>query len=280
MSFTLNADAPAFTPSAACLAAIAAAAAPAPAAARPTPLTVMLDREVSLFPMKAPRTESLQDDVLDYIGTRVLGTSNYWEENILDAHTPSPFACDQPELDAYGEDAKVHTMGCHNNDYRLASCLRSMPGSADPTPEQLGDFPKNIQHYYWISEGKNDEHPWRTLCRLTTGLFVFLEASCNFSGFECQGNIHVYGAEKIQTLIDNAMSDDARRRFGRIFSGPSKSAAGGAKGSLPPAQKPAAAAAGAGGGTSVKPAAAAGAGGARYAKGPSGPGFRKTPSKM
>ena len=263
MSFTLNADAPSFTPSAACLAAIAAAAAPAPApaAARPTPLTVMLDREVSLFPMKAPRTESLQEDVLDYIGTRVLGTSNYWEENILDAHSPSPFACDQPELDAYGEDAKVITMGCHNNDYRLASCLRSMPGFVDPTPEQMGDFPKNIQHYYWISEGKNDTHPWRALVRLSTGLFVFLEASCNFSGFECQGDIHVYGAEKIQTLINNAMSEDARQRFGRIFSGPSKSGAKPA--AVPAPSKPVAASAGAGGG------------GVRYAKGPSGPGFRK-----
>ena len=121
-------------------------------------------------------------------------------------------------------------MGCHDNDYRLSECLRAMPGFADPTPEQLGDFPKNIQHYYWISDGKRDEHPWRALCRLSTGLFVYITASCAFSGFDCQGGIHVYGAEKLQTLIDHGMAEDARQRFMRIFNKPSAAAGGGGGG--------------------------------------------------
>jgi hypothetical protein len=85
-----------------------------------------------------------------------------------------------------------------------------MPGFADPTPEELGDFPKNIQHYYWISDGKNDEHPWRALCRLSTGLFVYITASCAFSGFACEGDIHVFGATSLQMLLEHGMAEDAR----------------------------------------------------------------------
>lgn len=220
-SFTMNPDAPAFIP----------------AALRVAPITVMLDREVRVFPMREPRTKSLQSNVLCWIGTRTEGPTESWitygeeggEPSRFAGEEASPFACDKSETDEYGESSNVYKMACHDNDYRLSACLRSMPGFADPTPEQLGDFPKNIQHYYWISDGKNDMYPWRALCRLTTGLFVYITASCAFSGFDCQGNIHVYGATSLQTLIDHGMAEDARQRFGRIFSGPSKSGAGGQK---------------------------------------------------
>jgi hypothetical protein len=207
-SFAFNPDAPAFIPSA--LYAEGAAAEP-----RVKPITLMLDREVRVFPMKEPRTKSLDDNVLRWIGTRVTGpTESMMQfddggEVSIYAGNPSPFACDHPTEE-----------GCHDNDYRLSECLRAMPGFADPAPEQLGDFPKNIQHYYWISDGKNDEHPWRALCQLSTGLFVYITASCAFSGFDCEGGIHVYGAEKLQTLIDHGMAEDARQRFMRIFNRP------------------------------------------------------------
>ena len=241
---------PVFTPSAACLAAIesataggAAAISEASAAAteRVKPIIISLDREVRLFPMREPRIKSLEDNVLTWIGMRTEGPTESWitygvdggEESHYNGKKTSPFACDQSTKDEYGEDSKLYTMACHNNDYRLASCLRSMPGHPDPTPEQLGDFPKNIQDYYWISDGKNDEYPWRALCRLSTGLFVYITASCAFSGFDCQGNIHVYGAAHPQTLIEHGMAEDARQRFARIFNGPKKpaAAAGGGGGS-------------------------------------------------
>jgi len=246
----MNPDAPAFIP---------AALREVAAEPRVKPIIVMLDREVRVFPMKEPRIKSLQDNVLTWIGMRTEGPTEsyttYGVEGGEESHyvgKPSPFACDQSEKDEYGEDYKVYTMACHNNDYRLSACLRSMPGFADPTPEQLGDFPKNIQHYYWISDGKNDEYPWRALCQLTTGLFVYITASCAFSGFDCEGNIHVYGATSLQTLIDHGMAEDARQRFGRIFNRPSKTAYASAAGSAGAGQlnrpsKPAASGGGGGG---------------------------------
>jgi hypothetical protein len=253
--FTMNPDAPAFIP-----AALREEAVP-----HIRPITIMLDREVRVFPMREPRTESLQSNVLTWIGTRTEGPSEKWTTYGVEGGEPSrfageedsPFICDKDTLDEYGENTKVYTMACHDNDYRLSACLRSMPGFADPTPEQLGDFPKNIQHYYWISDGKNDEHPWRALIKLTTGLFVYITASCAFSGFDCEGNIHVYGSESLQTLIDHGMAEDARQRFGRIFNRPSKGSAAAPAGSAGAGQlnRPSKTVAAGGGGGPRKPAA-------------------------
>jgi hypothetical protein len=174
--------------------AVAAAEAIAP---RPKPIIIALDREVRLFPMKEPRTKGI-DDVLGWLGMIV---TNGDEDSV-----PKDFPKE-----------KVYDYGCHYNDYRLESCLRPMPGFADPTPEELGDFPKNIQDYFWLDDGLKDEHPWRALCRLTTGLFVYVRASCTYSGFECMGGISIYAAKHPQTLVDHGMTEEDRRRFARIF---------------------------------------------------------------
>lgn len=102
-------------------------------------------------------------------------------------------------------------------DYRIESCLRPMPGVADPTPEELGDFPRNIQDYYWLEDGLNEEYPWCALMRLTTGLYIYVKASCAFSGFEKTGDIAIYAANHPQTLIDYGMSQEDRNHFARTF---------------------------------------------------------------
>ncbi len=213
-SFSYNPDAPAWEPSAEAMAkvdaAMAAASATISAAAtdafvpRPKPIIIALDREVRLFPMKEPRTKGI-DEVLGWLGMIVTDGD---EDSV-----PKDFPKE-----------KVYDYGCHYNDYRLESCLRSMPGYADPTLEELGNFPKNIQDYFWLDDGLKDEHPWRALCRLTTGLFVYVRASCTYSGFGCMGGISIYAAKHPQTLVDHGMTEEDRRRFARIFNKPSAAA--------------------------------------------------------
>jgi hypothetical protein len=104
--------------------------------------------------------------------------------------------------------------GCHDNDYRIESILHPLPAVA---AAPLGDFPKNIQDYFWVNDGKNDTHPWCLLARLSNGTYIFLEASCTFSGFDCQGQIHLYAADSLQALYDHAMGEGARFRFACCF---------------------------------------------------------------
>ncbi len=188
----LSADAPAFVPRAA-----AAAAAEQPKA----PLTFKVyrglgapnTRTFDLMAMASPRIGSLEEP-LSMIGVQVRGHEHPFDPDVLD-------------------DENV-VMGCHDNDYRLESILHPLPAV---TAAPLGDFPNNIQDYFWINDGKNDTHPWYLLARLNNGTHVFLEANCGFSGFECTGQIHLYAADSIQALYDHAMGEGARFRFACCF---------------------------------------------------------------
>jgi hypothetical protein len=187
----LSADAPAFVPRAAAAAALPKA-----------PLTFTVYRGLGapnartfeLVAMASPRTASLESGPLSMIGLQVRGYEHPFDPAVL-------------------EDEHI-VQGCHDNDYRLESILHPLPAVA---AAPLGDFPKNIQDYFWINDGKNDEHPWYLLARLSNGTFVFLEASCTFSGFDCQGQIHLYAADSLQALYDHAMGEGARYRFACCF---------------------------------------------------------------
>jgi hypothetical protein len=193
MSFQklLSADAPEFIPSALVI--------PAIVVPEGVPLTFSVyrtagaptKRTFDLMAMKDPRTKSLQDGPLYWIGKQVRSTFD--------------------EAEADNENIEL---GCHDNDYRLESIVRPMPAVA---AAPLGDFPKNIQDYYWVNDGTKDEHPWYLLARLSNGTFVFMAASCAFSGFECQGQIHLYAAGNLQDLYDHGMGEAARFRFACCF---------------------------------------------------------------
>ena len=206
--FNLTADAPAFVPSAATLAAVAATPvdttdhSSVPLALADATKTLTIDtktqagdgkRTLTMRPMVGARTEKLAQP-FDNIGTVYHGYDH----------------C--PEADSIDEDEAA--VGCHDNDYRIKSIQRSIIGVAD---KDVGDFPKNIQEYYWINDGKNDEYPWYVLGGLGNGVYFYFAASCTFSGFDCSGSMHLYAADDLQTLYDHGMDGAARLRFASCF---------------------------------------------------------------
>lgn len=118
------------------------------------------------------------------------------------------------DADSLASDDEAVAIGCHDNDYRIKTIQRSMPGVA---AAEVGDFPNNIAEYYWINDGKHDEYPWYVLGRLTNGTYFYFAASCAFSGFECEGQMHLYAADNVQTLYDHGMCAAARLRFAACF---------------------------------------------------------------
>ncbi len=84
------------------------------------------------------------------------------------------------------------------------------PNHADAIPgyaaEDVGDFPNNIAEYFWIREGENDERPWLCLCRLTNNLYVFYKGECDYTGFDCQGDMKIYAAKDPAILLERAMT--------------------------------------------------------------------------
>jgi hypothetical protein len=55
-----------------------------------------------------------------------------------------------------------------------------------------GDFPNNIIETYWIHEGSNDDEAWKCLCKLSNGFYAYYEASCDCTGFDCQGGMSLH----------------------------------------------------------------------------------------
>lgn len=71
---------------------------------------------------------------------------------------------------------------------------------------EIGNFPYNIIEYIWIHEGENNEESWETLCRLDDGNFAYYIANCDYTGFDCQGNMSLYISHDLHILYDLGMT--------------------------------------------------------------------------
>ncbi len=69
----------------------------------------------------------------------------------------------------------------------------------------VGDFPNNVEEYLWTHEGINDYEPWYAVARLNNGSYVFFKAECVYTGFDCQGDMFLWAAKDLATLVNYAM---------------------------------------------------------------------------
>ncbi len=95
---------------------------------------------------------------------------------------------DQPDLTGF-----EYPFSCINEDilyyYNLADITK---GFVDEEPVDAGNFPTNITDVYWIHEGENDGDAWECLCKLENGLYAYYRASCDYTGFDCQGEMELH----------------------------------------------------------------------------------------
>ncbi len=87
--------------------------------------------------------------------------------------------------------------------YHYSRECNPMPGQPE---EEIGTFPDNIAHYYWIHEGENDECPWLCMCRLENGVYVYYRGECDYTGFDCQGDMKIYASRDPNILLQLAMT--------------------------------------------------------------------------
>ncbi len=79
----------------------------------------------------------------------------------------------------------------------------SIPGQPN---EDIGTFPDNIAEYIWIRPGENDGQPWLVLCRLDTGVYVYYRGECDYTGFDCQGQMQMYASKDPNILLQYGMT--------------------------------------------------------------------------
>lgn len=84
-------------------------------------------------------------------------------------------------------------------------------GLIEEEPIEPGDFPNNIVEYYWIHEGENDgmgdDGTWHLLCKVMAEdlveAYVYYTASCDYTGFDCQGSMRMYISQNASALLDS-----------------------------------------------------------------------------
>jgi hypothetical protein len=75
-----------------------------------------------------------------------------------------------------------------------------------------GKFPDNIVEFYWIHEGHNDEDAWECLCKLDNGNYAYYTASCDYTGFDCQGGMKLIVSKDLERLFWEGLTEASRTK--------------------------------------------------------------------
>jgi len=95
--------------------------------------------------------------------------------------------------------------------YEVSEILRPIP--VDIEQADAGTFPSNIREHLWIEEGENDGRPWKALGRLENGNYFFYTASCDYTGFDCQGMMRLWVSHTFDNILFHAMTEEERSAY-------------------------------------------------------------------
>ena len=94
------------------------------------------------------------------------------------------------------------------DEYKINNIARGFP---DEEPCDASEFPKDVAEYYWVHQGEKDEEEWHMLCRLKNGCYVYYTASCDYTGFDCQGHMKLFISKNCSRILYEAMSETSRK---------------------------------------------------------------------
>lgn len=95
--------------------------------------------------------------------------------------------------------------------YCVDDFQRPVPSEAPGA--DAGDFPRNIAEYLWTEEGRNDFDEWLCFARLTNGNYVLYTASCDYTGFDCSGDMRLIVSRTYEAMLLHGFDDDQYARF-------------------------------------------------------------------
>lgn len=107
----------------------------------------------------------------------------------------------------------THNEDPHSDYYYIKDILKPI---FVEKPEDKADpegFPKNIQQYFWIQPGENDGDAWHALGQLTNKAFFYYTASCDYTGFDCQGDMRLWVSKSWDNIINHAMDPRVKKLY-------------------------------------------------------------------
>lgn len=89
---------------------------------------------------------------------------------------------------------------------------------ADPTKEyDLTPFEvTDVSEVLYADEGENDSASWIIAGILNDGRYFYLEAWCDYTGWDCQAGGKCSIASNLEELMQFGLTEGARSRFGLI----------------------------------------------------------------
>ena len=85
-------------------------------------------------------------------------------------------------------------------------------GACDPSPPMLADVVEILA----FRDGENDEKNWIGVFRVADGRFVYVDAGCDFTGWDCRASNSLTVAADLRSLVVMGMTDEARQEFPQI----------------------------------------------------------------
>lgn len=90
--------------------------------------------------------------------------------------------------------------------YSLKDIRRPIVVEKEEDTADVGNFPANILEHYWIRAGENDGDSWLACGGLDNGAYFFYSGSCDYTGFDCHGDMHLWVSNSWENIVEHAMS--------------------------------------------------------------------------
>lgn len=98
-----------------------------------------------------------------------------------------------------------------------ASCNNEINiSTSEPNCPVNGFNRESVFEIYGVQEGENDGAPWMVFGKLKDGRYFYLEAGCDYTGWDCRAGGGASVSLTKEGAIKNCLTEEARRIFGIV----------------------------------------------------------------
>ena len=80
------------------------------------------------------------------------------------------------------------------------------------SPKEMLD-PATFETVYYQEPGRNDGEAWVFLVLTTRGYYIYFEASCDFTGFDCKGGVKIIYSKDPEKMWNFGLTDSMREEL-------------------------------------------------------------------
>jgi hypothetical protein len=110
----------------------------------------------------------------------------------------------------YTSDMMEYPYSCIREDYlgySVDTILQPIIVEEEKDRITADTFPHTIREHIWVREGEPDGEDWISCGVLASGVYFLYQASCDFTGFDCRGDMRLWLSRSWETIVNHAMDE-------------------------------------------------------------------------